>query len=697
MTEVLALSTPARKRDLTLLKERIASGDAAAVPEFLRSADDATVESFLDPQLTERALTALGAHLRAILRHLQDPARVHLPSSSVLTLVQTGMEDPDTFSDYRTHVVMAAIAIHRFSSDSKIASVFKFLDFRLLRNDQLRALGGLALNPDAVGPPTNARILRAQAGRKSESGSVRVVRGVDRGCADIISVYSEFLAIDSSPGCEIEGLSGPLINRGREKLSPSDRELGERQSITIEFQRELFVAPKSYSLRSSAMRGWELQGLVLSQWKILDRCEETSVLSDGEWHEFAISGFASPLIRGICLKQTNSSASRMVVCGFRLCSDVVAPSAVLDSVRARVGTVKAGNTVDSGQLTGNDQESRDEAMTDPAESDRDGGQCQCQRSPNLVIVDEKALMSVAVRAAALNRPVITNLAEIEEVRTLSLSRFGSVHLVRREIEGRFEYFAAKYYNAGDNRDGLQAFHDRVRGLISLSHPSVMPIAGLIAPTKTAGPIVLTPYSEIGSVADVLDRVRRNDPPSFWNETGKLRMIVSLISGFAYLHNQGVVHREVKPSDLIVQPNGSIVICGYLTSVFEEHRFTRASQLGSPSYMAPEIYEDRQNGRKSRDPKTDVFSFALILYETLCGQRVFPPTCSASVIMRRAMSAKASDRPVIPSDWHPLLRELIMKGWGYAPAKRPSFEVMWKQLLDAKFAVFPNVEVHFVPG
>jgi serine/threonine protein kinase len=311
-------------------------------------------------------------------------------------------------------------------------------------------------------------------------------------------------------------------------------------------------------------------------------------------------------------------------------------------------------------------------------------------------VDENLLLPDAVRTTGPNVPVITDLTGIEEARTLSSSRFGSVGLVQQRVKGGLEYFAAKYYNAGDNKEGLQGFHDRVRGLVSLSHPCVMPIVGLIPPTKTTGPIVLTPYSANGSLSDVFDRVHRNEAPWFWNDAGKLRMIVSLICGFQYLQSQGVVHREVKPSDLIVQDDGTIRICGYLTSILEEHRYTRASQVGAPSYMAPEVYEERENEQKSRDPKTDVFSFALILYELLCGQRVFPPSASAAVIMRRAMSARAADRPVIPNGLHPILRELIGKSWFPAPSKRQSFEAMWTRLRDAGFKVFPTVDVYFRP-
>jgi serine/threonine protein kinase len=268
--------------------------------------------------------------------------------------------------------------------------------------------------------------------------------------------------------------------------------------------------------------------------------------------------------------------------------------------------------------------------------------------------------------------------------------------MKRRVKDGFEYFAAKFYNVGDNRDRLQTFRDRMNSLVSLSHPHVMPIVGVIEPTKIRGPILITRYSEHGSLSEVLDRVRNNDPPSFWTSEGKLRMIVSLISGFLYLHSQGIVHGEMKPSELIVEHDGSIRLCGYITSIFEEHHYTWAPEVGAPWYMAPEVYEDRTAGDKVRDPKTDVFSFSLILYEILFGQKVFPPSMSAAVIMRRAMSVRPQDRPTLPRDVHPVLREVIQRRWNASVQKRPDFEWIWKRLREVCFKVIPDVEVKLIP-
>jgi serine/threonine protein kinase len=174
------------------------------------------------------------------------------------------------------------------------------------------------------------------------------------------------------------------------------------------------------------------------------------------------------------------------------------------------------------------------------------------------------------------------------------------------------------------------------------------------------------------------------------------MIVSLVSGLTYLHDRNIVHRELKPSDLIVGDDGSLLITDYVTSFLEEHHYTRASQVGGPSYMAPEVYDDQQNGTTLRDAKSDVFSFGLILYELLTHQKVFSLPMLAALIMPCAMSTNVRDRPTIPSGTHPIVREMITRSWNAAPEKRPMMESLWKSMRGVSFHLFPTVAVTFTP-
>jgi serine/threonine protein kinase len=164
----------------------------------------------------------------------------------------------------------------------------------------------------------------------------------------------------------------------------------------------------------------------------------------------------------------------------------------------------------------------------------------------------------------------------------------------------------------------------------------------------------------------------------------------------WLHPSTIVDRELKPSDVIVMGDGGVRICSYATSLLKELHDTRASQIGGPNYMAPEIYDDEHGDPLSRDPKTDVFSFGLIVDEVLCGVKMFPATMSATTIMRRAMSTPASDRPVIPDNLHPIVRELMTRSWVPAATKRPTGETLWKRMRGVRFKVFPGVTVAFTP-
>jgi hypothetical protein len=113
-------------------------------------------------------------------------------------------------------------------------------------------------------------------------------------------------------------------------------------------------------------------------------------------------------------------------------------------------------------------------------------------------------------------------------------------------------------------------------------------------------------------------------------------------------------------------------------------------------MAPEVYDDGLEGKKVRDMRTDVFSFRLILHELLTGQKTFPKSLSVATIMRKALSARAKDRPQIPDTVHVVLRELISGSWQPSLAKRPTMSIIWQRMREVDFHFFPSGSVLFTP-
>jgi serine/threonine-protein kinase len=219
-----------------------------------------------------------------------------------------------------------------------------------------------------------------------------------------------------------------------------------------------------------------------------------------------------------------------------------------------------------------------------------------------------------------------------------------------------------------------------RALRRLDHPNIVQV--LDTGEHEGTPYIVFDFVPGGSLGDRIAQEPLTDGEA-------LAVLDGIAKGLDYAHRQNIVHRDVKPANVLMDLSGSPVIVDFgLARLLEQPSATATGLFaGTPAYMSPEQAEGNPIG-----PATDQYSLAALAYELLTGQVPFPGDTVSEVLV--ALLTRAPEVPsVLRPGLSPAVDAALMRGLDKDSALRwPSCQALTDAILTAMYTSAPAPRV-----
>jgi serine/threonine protein kinase len=200
----------------------------------------------------------------------------------------------------------------------------------------------------------------------------------------------------------------------------------------------------------------------------------------------------------------------------------------------------------------------------------------------------------------------------------------------------------------------ERFRGEARTMATINHPGVVDVYDYGSDQQLA--FLVMEYVEGDALSRTLSRVGRLTPAR------TMALVAQAADALQAAHANGIVHRDVKPGNLLVRPNGTLVLTdfGIARSALVGQLTAAGSVLGTASYISPE-----QAAGSVATAASDVYALGVVAYQCLSGHRPFDGATPIEIAMKHV---RDTPRP-LPADIPPNVRAIVDRALAKDPAAR----------------------------